>query len=280
MHIWTVANQKGGVGKTTTTVALGGLAAENGLRVLLLDLDPHGSMSCYFGQNPDGQKNGVFDLFQCSGKPDMATAAQAVHPTRYHNISLLPASAMMATLERHAIGKDGMGLVIGQSLAHLEDDFDLVVIDCPPVLGVLLINGLAACDRLIVPVQTEFLALKGLERIIHTLSMLEHSQKKRMNYAIVPTMYDKRTHASTSSLQQIRHQYGDDTWPGIIPVDTKFRDASKKGVPPNYFSMDTHGVEGYRSLYKWLMSTYKEDHKVRYWSLYRQEPFSEALGNG
>lgn len=263
MKIWTVANQKGGVGKTTTTVALAGLAAEQGQRVLVVDLDPHGSLSSYFGQDPDELTNTVFTLFQNPKQICVETAAQLLLPTAFGNIVLLPASTALATLERRAIGKDGMGLVITRALAHLEEDFDLVIIDSPPVLGVLLINALAACERLIIPVQTEFLAIKGLDRMVHTLHMLEHSQKKNMEYVIVPTMYDKRTQASISSLSEIRHRYGVDTWPGKIPIDTQFRNASKQGVPPNLYVEDSRGVEAYRSLLKWLQP--KEFEKTRFW---------------
>ncbi len=126
-----------------------------------------------------------------------------------------------------------MGLVIPRALAELKVEFDLVIIDSPPILGVLLINGLAACDRLIIPVQTEFLALKGLDRMLHTLRMLEQSQKKSMKYVIVPTMYDRRTQASISSLADIRHRYGQQAWPGNIPIDSQFRNAITDGGPPN-----------------------------------------------
>jgi chromosome partitioning protein len=186
-------------------------------------------------------------------------------PTKYSNIVLLPASTGLATLERRAIGKDGMGLVITKALAELKDEFDLVIIDSPPVLGVLLINGLAACDRLIIPVQTEFLALKGLDRMLHTLRMLEQSQKKSMKYVIVPTMYDRRTQASISSLADIRHRYGQQSWPGKIPVDTQFRNASKEGVPPNLYAEKSHGTEAYRSLSKWLQPPANSVDSSRYW---------------
>lgn len=265
MEIWTVANQKGGVGKTTTTVSLAGLAAEQGQRVLLVDLDPHGSLTSYFGQDPDTIANSVFTLFQNPNQISVETTAQLLLPTRFANLVLLPSSTALATLERRVIGKGGMGLVITRTLANLADDFDLVIIDSPPVLGVLLINALAACDRLIIPVQTEFLALKGLERMIHTLNMLEHSQKKHMNYVIVPTMYDKRTQASVSSLSEIRHRYGGDTWPGKIPVDTQFRNASKQGLPPNLFDAASRGVTAYNSLLGWLRPT--QSGQQRYWEV-------------
>jgi chromosome partitioning protein len=265
VQVWTVSNQKGGVGKTTSTVALGGIAAENGQRVLLVDLDPHGSLTSYFGQDPDTIKNSSFDLFQSPTDITLDKVAQLLLPTKYPNIVLLPASTGLATLERRAIGKDGMGLVISKALAVLKDDFDLVIIDSPPILGVLLINGLAACDRLIIPVQTEFLALKGLERMLHTLEMLEHSQKKSINYVIVPTMYDSRTQASLSSLGDLRHSYGHHAWPGKIPVDTQFRNASKEGVPPNLYADKSHGTEAYRSLLKWLQPKASAVDAPRFW---------------
>ncbi|MEO0443776.1 MAG: ParA family protein [Pseudomonadota bacterium] len=265
MQILTVANQKGGVGKTTTTVALGGLAAAQGQRVLLIDLDPHGSLTSYFGQNPDEISHSVFELFQSPPAISIETIAQLLLPVNHDNIVLLPASTALATLERRVIGRDGMGLVIGKALKFLEDDFDLVIIDSPPVIGVLLINGLAACDRLIVPVQTEFLALKGLDRMLHTLRMLEHSQKRPMEYVIVPTMYDKRTQASLGSLREIRHRYGENTWPGKIPVDTQFRNASKQGVPPHCYAPNSNGVSAYKSLLKWLLTAEKSENALRFW---------------
>lgn len=265
MQVWTISNQKGGVGKTTTTVALGGIAAEQGQRVLLVDLDPHGSLTSYFGQDPDTIKNSSFSLFQNPSDITLDRVTQLLLPTKYPNIVLLPASAGLATLERRAIGKDGMGLVISKALAALKDNFDLVIIDSPPILGVLLINGLAACDRLIIPVQTEFLALKGLERMLHTLRMLENSQKKSMEYVIVPTMYDSRTQASIGSLSDLRHRYGKQAWPGKIPVDTKFRNASKEGVPPSLYAEKSHGTEAYRSLLKWLQPTASNTTPSRYW---------------
>ena len=267
MQIWTVANQKGGVGKTTTTVTLGGIAAESGQRVLLVDLDPHGSLTSYFGLDPDTLSNSVYTLFENPKRVCIETIAQLLQPTRFDNMVLLPASAALATLERQAIGKDGMGLVITRTLNELQEDFDLVIIDCPPILGVLLINGLAACERLIVPVQTEFLALKGLQRMIHTLRMLENSQHKPLRYVIVPTMFDRRTQASISTLSEIRHRYGHDTWPGKIPVDTQFRNASKQGIPPHLYAEDSRGTLAYKSLLKWLQKAEVESDKVRFWKV-------------
>ncbi len=255
MQVWTVANQKGGVGKTTTSVSLAGLAAEAGLRVLLLDLDPHGSLSCYFRQDPDSLKIGAFTLFQQRKQLSRELVKEQVVTTAFQNISLIPASTALATLERQAIGQDGMGLVVARSLAMVNDSFDVVIIDSPPLLGVLMINALAACQRLVIPVQTEYLALKGLERMVHTLQMMSRSRKQPLDYVVVPTMFDRRTQASNSTLRVIRNSYRDNVWPGKIPVDTKLRDASKAGVPPHLFQPGSRSVEAYRSLYKWLLQT-------------------------
>ncbi|MBX2857648.1 MAG: ParA family protein [Cellvibrionaceae bacterium] len=249
MQILTVANQKGGVGKTTTSVTLGGIAAAEGQRVLLVDLDPHGSLSCYFGKDPDRLTESVYRIFEQRKTLSRALVQQYILPTAYKNMALLPASTALATLERQAIG-DGMGLVLHRSLLFLQQQFDLVVIDCPPQLGVLMVNAIAACSQLIIPVQTEFLAIKGLERILHTLTMMNKTRARPLQYLIVPTLYDRRTQASVTSLRTIRNNYGDYVWPGKIPIDTRLRDASKAGVPPHLFDDTTRGFQAYQSLYR------------------------------
>ena len=251
MLVWTVSNQKGGVGKTTTTVALGGLAAEEGRRVLLIDLDPHASLSAYFRQDPDAPGNSVYSLFESHESLNRQRVHACILPTQFNNISLVKASTLLATLERQSIGK-GRGLVLSKALECIREDFDLVIADCPPQLGVLMVNALAACQQLIIPVQTEFLSIKGLDRILHTLVMMSQSQNKAFQYLVVPTMFDRRTHASVSSLRTIRYQYGEKVWPGMIRVDTRLRDASKAGVPPGDFDPESRAVEDYQSLYKYL----------------------------
>jgi len=250
MLVWTVANQKGGVGKTTTAVTLAGLAAEQGKRVLMVDLDPHGSLTSYFGENADTCASSTYSLFELNKKLTREDVLAVVNKTNYENLSFIPASTALATLERQAIGKDGLGLVIAKTAELVDRDYDLLVIDSPPLLGVLMINALAACHQLIVPVQTEFLAIKGLERMIHTLNMLGRSRKKELPYTIVPTMFDRRTHASIVSLRAIKNQFADHAWVGKIPVDTRLRDASKAGVPPHLFDPEGRAVSAYRSLLK------------------------------
>lgn len=261
MRVITIANQKGGVGKTTTSVALGGLASQQGYRVLLLDVDPHGSLSTYFRQDPDTQKLSTFNLFQERKELTATSIKRLIRPTNYPHLDLLPAATALATLERQAIGQDGMGLVIARALALIYDDYDFVFIDTPPLLGVLMINALAACQHLIIPVQTEFLALKGLERMVNTLNMMSRSRKKALQYTILPLMYDRRTQSSVISLRTIRNTYPHEAWPSHIPVDTKFRDASRAGVPPHLYDESARGVDAYRSLFKWLLAKLNAEHE-------------------
>lgn len=253
MRIWAVANQKGGVGKTTSVVALGGLLAEQGKRVLVVDLDPHGSLTTWFGYDPDAIAHSVFDLFQHEGKVPEGLPAQLVTDTGCPNLSLLPASTALATLERKMVGVGGMGLIISRSLAQLWDDFDYVILDNTPSLGVLMVNALAAAQHLIIPVQTEYLAIKGLERMLHTLQMIMRSQKNQLSYTIVPTLYDRRTQASVKSLNMLRKTYTESLWRFAIPVDTKFRDASQRGLIPSEVDAGTHGVRAYSHLLEDLL---------------------------
>jgi len=253
VNIWTVSNQKGGVGKTTTVVTLGGLLAQQGKRVLLLDLDPQGSMTSYFRLDPDGSERSVYSLFEaCANHARVELLEMLLHDTGMEGLFLLPASTAMATLDRQLGTREGMGLVIKQTLARLESQFDYVLMDCPPMLGVLMVNALAACQRLLIPVQTEFLALKGLDRMLHTLRMITHSRGGVLPYTIIPTFFDRRTRASLDALRAMRDEHGEYLWPRVIPVDTQFREASKAGKPLCVHHPAARGNEAYASLLRSL----------------------------
>lgn len=249
MKIWAIGNQKGGVGKTTTAITLAGIMATRGHRTLMVDLDPHGSLTAYFGLDPDSIEGSAYRLFN-----DRAfNTAQVVTETRFNRLFMLPASTAMATLDRQLGAQHGQGLVINAALQQLKGLFDFVVIDCPPTLGILLVNALAACEHLIIPVQTEFLAMKGLERMLHTLTMIQRSTRRDLPYTILPTLFDRRTRASQDSLDQMRAKYMLRLASTVIPVDTHFRDASRQGVPLPMRSMSERGVLAYSALVDQLL---------------------------
>lgn len=253
MKIWTIANQKGGVGKTTTVAALAGILSARGYRVLMLDCDPHASLTAYFGFDSEKLNYNLFDWF--AQKPMSAKQARnTIIKLKNENISLMPASLSLATLDKKFSSQEGMGLVINKVLNEIKDDYDYVLIDCPPILGILMINALAACQFLLVPVQTEFLAIKGLERMMETLNMVIKAQHHTIDYKIVPTMFDRRTKASIEALRNMRDEFGGHLWERVIPVDTKFRDASRLHRTPSSIFPDTHGVSAYHKLADTLLA--------------------------
>lgn len=244
MQVWAIANQKGGVGKTTTAVTLAGALSKQGKSVLLVDLDPHGSMSSYFKLDPDSHEPSVYHLFQTPS----VSAHEVIVDTAVDGLKLIPSSTAIATLDRQLGTQEGKGLVIKKALATCAEQFDYCLIDCPPLLGILMVNALAAASKLLVPVQTEFLAIKGLERMLHTLNMILRARKQPLDYMIIPTMFDRRTRAAIESLRQLRESYAEQIWEGVIPVDTKFREASSRGVPLTHVAAASRGAKAYSVL--------------------------------
>lgn len=236
MEVIAVANQKGGVGKTTSAISIADALAKRGSRVLMVDLDPQGSLTAYLQLDPDEVDNSAYGIFdeQLSVTP---------RETGFDNLYLVPASSALANLEKRAATLQGKGLLLNAWLqAH--QDFDYAVLDTPPALGLLMINALAACDRLVVPVQTDHLALKGLERMVSVLDMLANSGRE-IPYQILPTMFDQRTNASLRALQVVESRYPRHFQGALVPVDTKFREASRLGVPPSFLFAGSHGIKAY-----------------------------------
>ncbi len=247
MIVWTITNQKGGVGKTTTTVTLGGLLAQQGKRVVLIDMDPQASMSFYFGIDSEALSFSVYDIFSAGSDITKDTILGCLCTTKLESLFVLPASMSLATLDRSMGTQGGMGLILKKALALIKDDFDYILIDCPPVLGVLMVNAVAASDKIIIPTQTEFLALKGLQRMIRTLDIMATSQKREFEHVILPTMFDKRFKAGTQAYRTLCRDYPGQVWESVIPVDTRFRDASQVQLPPSVFNRRARGVFAYHN---------------------------------
>ncbi|MBE3917053.1 ParA family protein [Vibrio parahaemolyticus] len=251
MIVWSVANQKGGVGKTTSTVTLAGLLSQKGHRVLMVDTDPHASLTTYLGYDSDTVSSSLFDLFQLKTFT-RDTVKPLILQTELEGMDIIPAHMSLATLDRVMGNRSGMGLILKRALQAVSQDYDYVLIDCPPILGVMMVNALAASDRTLIPVQTEFLAMKGLERMIRTLTIMQKSRPDGFKVTIVPTMYDKRTRASLQTLTQLKKDYPNQVWTSAVPIDTKFRDASLKHLPASHFASGSRGVFAYKQLLIYL----------------------------
>jgi chromosome partitioning protein len=250
MQVWAIANQKGGVGKTTTTLLLGRLLAARGQRVLLADLDPHASLTRAFDVPAEPAPPGTLDLFEWPQK----SVADVSRATPIANVRLLPAQAGMATLERRSATAPGLGLALSQGLAAAAADYDYALLDCPPTLGLLMVNALAAADQLVIPTQTEPLGVHGMEGMLKTAQMIERSRKKPLPSRILPTLFDRRTRACTETLDLIREQHGERTWVQAVPLDTRLRDAAElaRAELPGEVTQ-SRGYDAYQRALAWLL---------------------------
>nr|WP_136249933.1 ParA family protein [Ningiella ruwaisensis] len=254
MQVWTVVNQKGGVGKTTTSISLAGSLASQGKRVLLVDLDPHASLTYYLGYDAEELEHSVFDIFidEAASKNDLQSVKKAMLSSNIQSLTLLPSHIALATLDKRFSSEPGKGLVIKKCLKQFNGHFDIVIIDCPPVLGVLMVNGLVAADKIIIPTQTEHLALRGLSRMLSTIEQLKPTLKTtfkpEQDIKVVATLFDRRLNACVKSYSQMRHDYKETMWRGYIPVDTLFREASEKQIPICHLKANSRGAFAYDKL--------------------------------
>lgn len=253
MKRFAVVNQKGGVGKTTTTLSLGALLARDHGPVLLVDLDPHGSLTTYFGLDPDRVQAGSHSLFAVPPGADFPPFESLTVPTGTPNLALLPAGITLATIERRLASAVGTGLVLRTALAKSGAGFSHILIDSPPTLGVLMINALAACEQVIIPAQTDYLALRGLELVLHTLERIRKTRHWPLPELIVPTFYDRRTKASATGLAELKRRYPEQLWPDVIPIDSGIRNASAEGIPYPAYNPRGKAARAYERLLAYLL---------------------------
>ncbi|MDR2050300.1 MAG: ParA family protein [Deltaproteobacteria bacterium] len=253
MQVLAIANQKGGVGKTTTAVTLAAALARRGKRVLLLDLDPHANASVHLRVYPESQKFSCYDLF-ISEPESWADLWGKVRVGLEGSFDLVPASIRLSELEVDLSKRQGKGVLLKLALKLVEREYDYALLDCPPHVGILLVNALVASDLLIIPIQTDFLALHGLKLLFDTVNLLNKVLPSPIRYKALATMFDRRTKASQRVLELMQAKMPENMFRSVIGVDTRFRDASAQGKVIYELGLETRGGREYDEVASELLS--------------------------
>lgn len=243
-----IANQKGGVGKTTSTLTLGAALSRRGQRVLIMDLDPHANASVHLRFYPEDLDVTMYDLFMVDEATWPALWKRLVRRNEGQAWDMAPASIQLAELDVDLKGRKGKGAILQQAIAHVRDDYDFIIIDCPPHVGILLVNALVACDLLVIPIQTDFLALHGLKLLFDTIRVLNKVLPQPIRYRALATMFDKRARACNRVLELLAQKMGPKMFNTVVGMDTRFREASAQGRVIYDLDPDSRGARAYDAL--------------------------------
>ncbi|HOJ22499.1 MAG TPA: ParA family protein [Armatimonadota bacterium] len=248
--IISIANQKGGVAKTTTTVNLGAALAEAHQRVLLIDLDPQAHLALSLGLNPDDLDASTFNVLAepSVGFPRIITPIS-------EGLALAPADINLSVAEQRLGGTIGREQILRDKLREVQADYDYILIDCPPSLGVLTVNALAASQRVIIPVQAHYLSMKGMQLLIETIGLVREKLNPQLEIlGILLTMVDVRTRISNQAIEALRGMFGDKVFRVMIRQNTKVIEASARGVPVLKSASSSPPAQAYRQLAREVLS--------------------------
>lgn len=239
-----IANQKGGVGKTTTTINLSAALAEKGKRILIIDIDPQGNTSSGFGVDKNQKENTVYELIL-----GYSTINEAIVRNVIPNLDLIPSNVNLAGAEIELIDKPHKEAILKNELDFIQEDYDYILIDCPPSLNVLTVNAMVASDAVLVPIQCEFYALEGLSQLIHTINLVRERLNPKLDIeGIVFTMYDSRTNLSQQVVENVREHVTQKIYNTMIPRNVRLAEAPSYGEPITVYDSKSVGAESYRAL--------------------------------
>lgn len=243
-RIIAVANQKGGVGKTTTTINLSACLAEKGKKVLTIDIDPQGNTSSGLGVDKNSLENTVYQLVIGASPIE-----DCIIDNLFESLSILPSNVNLAGAEIELIGIDEREFILKKHIEKIRNNYDYIIIDCPPSLNTLTVNAMTTADTVLVPIQCEYYALEGLTQLIHTINLV----KKRLNpnleiEGVVFTMFDARTNLSLQVVENVKENLKQNIYKSIIPRNVRLAEAPSHGLPINIYDPRSAGAEGYRDL--------------------------------
>lgn len=243
-RIIAVTNQKGGVGKTTTAINLSACIAEKGKKVLAIDMDPQGNMTSGFGVDKNEQENTIYELIL-----DEAGIEESIIPDVLDNLDIIPANVNLSAVEIELIGIDGKEFIVSNAVEKVRDNYDFIIIDCPPSLNMLTINALTTADTVLVPIQCEYYALEGLSQLIQTITLVKERLNDKLEIeGVVFTMYDARTNLSLQVVENVKDNLNQNIYKTIIPRNIRLAEAPSHGMPVNLYDSKSTGAESYRLL--------------------------------
>ena len=243
-RIIAVANQKGGVGKTTTSINLAACLAEKGKKVLAVDMDPQGNLTSGLGVDKDSVEKSIYELI--IGEVDIN---EVINKEVLENLDIIPTSIDLSAAEIELIGVDDKEYILRNAIDQVKDQYDFVIIDCPPSLSMLTINAMTTADSVIVPIQCEYYALEGLSQLIHTVELVKDRLNSKLEIeGVVFTMYDARTNLSLQVVENVKDNLQQNIYKTIIPRNIRLAEAPSYGLPINKYDPKSTGAESYMRL--------------------------------
>ncbi|HXW33278.1 MAG TPA: AAA family ATPase [Acidimicrobiales bacterium] len=253
MTIFAVANQKGGVGKTTTTISLGAALAEQGKRVLVVDMDPQGNATTGLGIDGRQFERSVYDILL-----NDVPIVDIVEPTGFNNLFVAPATLDLAGVEQELTSIISRELRLKRAITSVNGDFDYIFVDCPPSLGLLTINALACADSVLIPLECEYFAMRGVALLMETIDKVQQRLNPRLTIdGLLGTMYDSRTLHTREVLSSIVNGFGDKVFHTVINRTVRFPDATVAGEPITTFDTSSMGASSYRELAKEVLDRWQ-----------------------
>ncbi len=246
LHTIAIINQKGGVGKSTTTVNLAAALGKQGRKVLIVDFDPQGNSTSGIGVDKEGLSRCIYDALLHD-----VPAENLIHDTVSERVFIIPATIQLAGAEIELVSAMARETRLKDLLEPVKDEFDFIFIDCPPSLGLLTINALAAADSVLIPIQCEYYALEGVTKLLESMRMVKGRINKDLDtYGVLMTMYDSRTSLSNQVVEEVQNYFGDIAFKTCIPRSVKVSEAPSYGMPVIEYAPSNKGARAYMDLAK------------------------------
>lgn len=239
-----VFNQKGGVGKTTTNVNLSACIAEKGKKVCVIDIDPQGNTTSGLGIDKNILENTIYDIII-----EEVNIKEAIVTTEYENLHLIPSSVQLAGAEIELTGMQNREIKLKKAIDEIKEEYDYIFIDCPPSLGLLTINSLAAVDSVLIPIQCEYYALEGVSQLMNTIQLIKKNLNPKLEVqGVVLSMFDGRTNLSIQVVDEVKNYFKGKVYTTIIPRNVRLAEAPSFGQPVIYYDIRSKGAEAYTDL--------------------------------